>query len=40
MIQTPEKVEAHAVPVEGQRLPKTVILVKFKPEVIARDKQM
>jgi len=34
-----EKVEAHSVPVDGQRLPKTVILVKFKPEVIAREKQ-
>lgn len=38
-VQTPESVEAYSVPVEGQRIPKTVIVVKFKQEVIARTKQ-
>lgn len=33
---TPDSVEAHTVPVEGQRVPRTVILVKLRPEVLAR----
>jgi len=30
----PARVTAHSVPNEGQRQPKTVILIKFNPEVI------
>jgi len=33
----PARVSAHEVPVEGQRFPKTVILMKFNAEVIARS---
>lgn len=33
---TPEAVEAHSVAVEGQRVPRTVILVKLRPDVLAR----
>lgn len=35
---TPETVEAHSVPLEGQKAPRTVILVKLRPEVMARGK--
>mmetsp|Transcript_4471 Transcript_4471/g.12524 ORF Transcript_4471/g.12524 Transcript_4471/m.12524 type:complete len:191 (+) Transcript_4471:80-652(+) len=34
---TPEKVSAHSINVEGQPYPKTVILIKFKPDIIERD---
>jgi len=37
---TPERVTAHAVSIEGQRLPRTVILIKFKSEVVAREKNL
>eukprot|EP01114_Cavostelium_apophysatum_P009126 TRINITY_DN2219_c0_g1_i2.p1 TRINITY_DN2219_c0_g1~~TRINITY_DN2219_c0_g1_i2.p1 ORF type:complete len:109 (+),score=16.19 TRINITY_DN2219_c0_g1_i2:362-688(+) len=33
----PARVSAHSVPAEGQRFPKTVILIKFNPEVIERS---
>eukprot|EP00026_Physarum_polycephalum_P019239 Phypoly_transcript_21156.p1 GENE.Phypoly_transcript_21156~~Phypoly_transcript_21156.p1 ORF type:complete len:192 (+),score=11.20 Phypoly_transcript_21156:47-622(+) len=36
----PARVTAHTVPVEGQKIPKTVILIKFNPEVIERDRRL
>jgi len=33
----PAKVSAHTVPIEGQKTPRTVILIKFQSEVIARE---
>jgi len=36
----PARVTAHAVPIEGQRQPKTVILIKFNSEVISRASEL
>lgn len=36
----PARVTTHAVPVEEQRFPKTVILIEFEEHVLERDKQL
>jgi len=36
----PARVTAHSVGVEGQKVPKTVLLIKFNPEVIDRDRRL
>jgi len=36
----PARVTAHSVAIEGSSRPKTTILVKFEPEVIARDERL
>jgi len=36
----PARVTAHAVPIDGQRQSKTVILIKFNSEVISRASEL